>query len=269
VVSHEKTETFAWEEEFKIGFWGVPLHYPFDHISEIDALPALAPEHRTIDPTYDDYGNVIAQTATTEGGVRSEFTLVPAPPDTTAWLVDLPKDYKFRSWTPYLHTAPPYRHVRFQHDAMERLTMQWVEPTSTDSDVKQAILYVRDPAYGSYEQVTGIVRWAPGGEEEENERVAGVDWHDSTGEQIFPSRTWNGLSHTTTRIHHPAYGVVLAEASPDGVETFYHYDDLGRLRRTLPEGGDAVELTYREKNQNTAMRRDPSTLAGLLARRAT
>src|SRR5262249_15602150 len=88
----------------------------------------------------------------------------------------------------------------------------------------------------------------PGSEggSEENERSTGVDWHDSTGEQIFPSLLWNGLSHTTTRIYHPAYGVVLAEASPDGVETSYDYDDLGRLRRILPQGGDAVELTYRE-----------------------
>jgi hypothetical protein len=37
------------------------------------------------------------------------------------------------------------------------------------------------------------------------------------------------LSHTTTRVHHPAYGVVVAEASADGVEVLYRYDDMSRL----------------------------------------
>jgi hypothetical protein len=51
---------------------------------------------------------------------------------------------------------------------------------------------------------------------------------------IISARAWNGLSHTTTLVHHPAYGVVVAEASADGVEVFSHYDDLGRPRRTEP-----------------------------------
>ncbi|XYH97317.1 RHS repeat domain-containing protein [Sorangium sp. So ce1128] len=215
-----------------------------DYLGGVDESSKRAPRQHKVDPTFDDYGNVTAQTATTKGGVRSEFTLDYRLPNTSAWLVDLPKDYRFRSWTPSLHGAPSFRHVRFQHDTQGRLTTQWIEPTSTDDDIKQTITYERDPAYGSYGQVTGVTRTAPG---VGDPRFTGVDWHDWTGEQIFPSREWNGLAHTTTLVHHPAYGLLLAEANPDGIETLYQYDDLGRPRGTAVEGGDSVELTYAEQ----------------------
>ncbi|WP_437685110.1 RHS repeat-associated core domain-containing protein [Sorangium sp. So ce176] len=242
VVNKEITTELEWEEDVEV-VWDPTNVGMVDYLGGV-VTPQSAPRMRTIDPTFDDYGNVIAQVATTEGGVRSEFTLGYETANTTSWLVDLPKDYRFRSWTPSLHNAPSYRHVRFQHDPQGRLTTQWIEPTSTDDDIKQTITYERDPAYGSYGQVTGVTRTAPGVVEP---RFIGVDWHDWTGEQIFPSREWNGLAHTTTFVHHPAYGLLLAEANPDGVETLYQYDDLGRPRGKAVEGGDSVELTYAER----------------------
>jgi hypothetical protein len=38
----------------------------------------------------------------------------------------------------------------------------------------------------------------------------------------------------------------MAEASPDGVEVLHEIDDLARPTRIAPEGGDTVELRYRE-----------------------
>src|SRR6185295_5321829 len=80
-VFNERTETFTWEEQLKLGSLAQSVDDPFDHLSGIDIPPTFAPRHRTIDPTYDNYGNVIAQIATTEGGVKSEFTLDPEPPN--------------------------------------------------------------------------------------------------------------------------------------------------------------------------------------------
>ncbi|MGK4003468.1 RHS repeat-associated core domain-containing protein [Sorangium sp. So ce1036] len=245
VVNDEATDVFEWEEDVDV-VQDSRQPCATDYVSGVDERPELAPRKRKIDPTFDDYGNVIAQIATTQGGVRSEFTLEFEPANTTSWLVDLPRDYRFRSWTPSLHGAPSFRHVRFQHDSEGRLSTQWIEPDSQIDDIKQTITYERDPAYGSYGQVTGVTRTTPG---VDNPRFTGIDWHDRTGEQIFPSREWNGLSHTTTFIHHPAYGLLLAEANPDGVETLYRYDDLGRPRGTAVEGGDNVELAYLEQSE--------------------
>jgi RHS repeat-associated protein len=64
----------------------------------------------------------------------------------------------------------------------------------------------------------------------------------SYGVGRFPATTTNALGHTETTLYDPVLGNVLTKTGPNGIETCYTYDPLGRQTSEIDQCGSAAPL---------------------------
>jgi YD repeat-containing protein len=212
-----------WNEEATAHFTGVD--------DPGDAAP-LVHDGRYV---VDDYGNVLEGTEETRGGVRREvvrtFDLRPAE-----WLVGLVHTQAERSYE-VASTPPAKLHTLYHHDRRGLLDEVTIEPDSTDSDVRETTRLTYDAA--------GRVRQEKREAAGELPRIWNYEFDDVSGEGIFLSQTWNELGVSQWLVHHPAYGVLMAEVDANGASSTRIYDDLGRLVKTHSGAGPASEISRR------------------------
>ena len=181
--------------------------------------------------TFDVFGNVTNVHAETVGGSTSDVSLT-YEYRTADWLVALVQSKTTAVAAP--GGTPDPRHVFYAYDAQGNIESVHVELYDSDPRIPESIGYQRN-ADGL---VTDVTRYADG----ETPRAMHTSYDPDEG--IFPRTVWNDLGHTTQLLYHPAFGGLSDAIDANGVHHQAVYDDVGRVRQTLQDGGASVTRDY-------------------------
>ncbi|MEM9066863.1 MAG: RHS repeat-associated core domain-containing protein [Myxococcota bacterium] len=189
-----------------------------------------------VDRTFDDYGNPRTVESQTSGYIESEEsgapvfhhgqrTLVTTTYDIRPdpWLVRLPLDRVVTSFAAPPDTRSVTRSTRYVHDAAGRLEEEIAEPGSPRLELRTTYGF---GAHGEVETITSET--SPSDPLTAHSVRTQVVEYDP--EYLFPALLTNAMGHATEVTIHPEFGEPQLVRDPNGVETYFAYDGLGRPR---------------------------------------
>ncbi|HSO00817.1 MAG TPA: SpvB/TcaC N-terminal domain-containing protein, partial [Candidatus Nanopelagicales bacterium] len=150
--------------------------------------------------------------------------------DATLWLIGLPERVNIRST---VGGETRTRSTVHHFDDVTGLVTDRVDQPQGGVDERRMTHYDRFPDG----QIERIWEMAPGHPWRQT-------WIDYDADGVHPSRVVNALGHETWWSFEPAHGQPTLVTDPNGVQTAWHYDSLGRLRHTISADGYEEERRY-------------------------
>jgi RHS repeat-associated protein len=189
--------------------------------------------------TYDDFDHVSQETT----GTPTEYTRTTRRFDnlTDPWLIGLLREEVITSVAP---PGPPWSGVRLVPQQTRRVTYVYNLSTGLRTDEQidgtpTSSMRQRHYDRNLYGVVTRII----------DRTASTVDpartvemTYDPEG--IYPVTITNARGHVTTQQYHPALGVLVAQADPNGVQSRWRYDGFGRNVASIPAGAGTTHVTY-------------------------
>ncbi|MGO4630383.1 RHS repeat-associated core domain-containing protein [Streptomyces sp. 2RAF24] len=238
-VSGTITTPRSWNTASRAHAFGIVRAYMVRTGTETQRTPVAgaADITSTVTTTYDENSG-LPLTVETEGGGTKDCTVTSYAQNTTAWILDKPKQVEKLSVgcnaTPKRTSDPATTDVisdtRTSYDGLawgaaptkgnvtssERVTGYNADGTALKPQV------VNTAAYDMLGRATDL--WDTKGT-----RVKHVEYSPATGGPLTSTKVLNALDHTVTTEIYPDWGVNKASIDPTGRRTEMGYDALGRL----------------------------------------
>jgi YD repeat-containing protein len=208
------------------------------HITHIDGPEGERQDlrMRAGSASYDDYGNVLETFAGTIGGdtthVISTYEI-----RKTVWLVGLLKTQETASGDFFSYPPPAPRHVEYDYEGRGLLCHTYIERNHPNIEIPEVLTHFHD-ADGLTIAVTATAVGEPA-------RTTHTAYEPN--DRVYPARVWNDLGHAQAFLHDPGFGVLLAQADENGVQTHWGYDTLGRVVAIARDGEAKVSVKYSQR----------------------
>lgn len=197
----------------------------------------------------DAYGNVTNTTTTTtdhENGTTHVKTTENTYADTpSSWILGRLTRAIVKAKGPGAPGQPAFdipRTVDFEYYGNGLLKAEIVEPTRAQFTKRTEYGYDR---YGNKTQVT------VSGAGQNGNGIATRTSYSTFHDGYFPNEVTNALGHTETTVYDARFGLPESTVGPNGIATFWDYDQFGRKIRETRADGTEASWTYANGGSTT------------------